>query len=451
MSITLIILVAASVMAGGGKQADSGSSSAPAGGAASEKITLRVLYYLEATAPNAVSDANNWVAEFERQNPDVRIERENLFDEPYHDKLRAYTAAGDLPDVMFAWPTTRMDYAYTPKRVFKDLLPFMNRDNLKNAYAPFTFDPTQQPGGFVDVFTQGITTCHVLFINMEVLRDCGLQPAKTYAELVSQVPVLRAKGYETIILPAQSDWVHNSCIFSMILGRFCGADWFDRVASGRAKYTDPDFVAAFDFYRQIYTDNVILKSALGIEYGEGPGLFAGNKSAYYIDGDWRVGAFITDEDTKQALISPDRQNNFILGNFPEIPGVKMNNSNSAILGTGWSINAAIPAGSAKENAAWRWVKYMLSRDVQQLRVERGGVPTPSNTDLDYNAMKLEPMQKAIGAFGSTYSVVTPVIDGVLSSDVNDELNMALVRLALGEITGAQAGADVQRVHDASRR
>jgi hypothetical protein len=65
-------------------------------------------------------------------------------------------------------------------------------------------------------------------------------------------------------------------------------------------------------------------------------------------------------------------------------------------------------------------------------------------------MNLEPMQKAVGIFGSSYEVVTPVIDGVLSSGVNDELNMGLVRLASGQRTGAQVAADVQRVHDASR-
>jgi raffinose/stachyose/melibiose transport system substrate-binding protein len=416
-----------------------------------DRLTLRVLYYLEATAPNAISDANKWQADFEAANPDIRVERENLFDEAFHDKLRAYVAAGDLPDAIYAWPTTRMDYAYSPTRIFKELLPFMQRDGLTSQYAAFAFDGSQQPGGKVDVFTQGITTTHVMWINMDVLNAVGLQPARTYAELVAQVPVLRAAGKQTIILPAQSDWVHNSCIFSMILGRFAGADWFDRISSGRAKYTDPDIVAAFDFYRQIYVDGVIQRANLGIEYGEGPGMFATGGSAYYIDGDWRVGAFITDSDTGQALISPSAQNNIRLGNFPEIPGAKMNNSNSAILGTGWAMAGSLPAGSAREEAAWKWVKYMLSKDVSQLRVERGGTPVPSNTNLDWNAMQLEPMQKAIGVFGSTYSVVTPVIDGVLTSGVNDALNIGLVQLALGERTGAQVGADVQRVHDAENR
>jgi len=77
-----------------------------------DRITLKVLYYLEATAPNAVADANLWFGTFEREHPNVKIERENLFDEPFHDKTRAYAAAGELPDVLYVWPSGRSDYLH---------------------------------------------------------------------------------------------------------------------------------------------------------------------------------------------------------------------------------------------------------------------------------------------------------------------------------------------------
>jgi len=251
-----------------------------------DRTTLRVFYYLEATAPNAIADANNWFSTFERENPDVRLDRENLFDEPFHDKLRTYAAAGNLPDVMFVWPSGRSDYLHD-QGLLKDLTPFVSRDNIRGDYLPLTMDPSQQQAGYLAMIPQGITTTHAFFINMEVLNDCGLQPARTYAELVAQVPVLRANGYETIIIPAQSEWVMQSCLFSMVAGRFCGEGWEQRIHSGQAKFTDPDFVAALDFIRRLYADGVIQRSAVGIEYGDGPGLFANNRGAYYIDGDWR--------------------------------------------------------------------------------------------------------------------------------------------------------------------
>jgi raffinose/stachyose/melibiose transport system substrate-binding protein len=433
--IISILLVLVSVMGFAGGKGDS-----------SGKTTLRVLYYLEATAPNAIADANLWFDTFEKNNPGVKVERENLFDEPYHDKLRAYAAAGNLPDVMYVWPSGRSDYLHDQK-LLKDLTPFINRDNLKSKFLPLTMDPTQQQAGYMAMIPQGITNTSAFFVNMEVLNDCGLQPAKTYAELKTQLPVLKAKGYETIIIPAQSDWVMQSCLFSMVAGRFCGAGWEKKIHAGQAKFTDPDFVAALNFIKTMYDDGVIQRSAVGIDYGEGPGLFANKKSAYYIDGDWRVGAFITDSSTGQALISPARQANIRITAFPDIPGAKINSSSSVIVGVGYAMSAAIPAGSDKEKAAWELVKWMTGKEVSQLRTEHGGTPTPSRTDLDFAAMKLEPMQKAIANIGNEFKTATVVIDGVFDSSVYNPINTGLIEIAMGRRTPQQVAADVQRAFD----
>jgi len=411
-----------------------------------QRITLKVLYYLEATAPNAIADANLWFGTFEKDHPNVKIDRENLFDEPFHDKTRAYAAAGELPDVLYVWPSGRSDYLHD-QRLLKDLTPFINRDNIRNLYLPLVMDPSQQQAGYMAMIAQGITTTHAFFINTEVLDACGLQPAKTYAELKAQVPVLRAKGYETVMIPAQSDWVMQSCLFSMVAGRFGGADWHEKIHNGQAKFTDPEFVNALDFIRLLYADGVIQRAAVGVDYGEGPGMFANNKGAYYIDGDWRVGAFLTDADTGQALISPAKQNNIKISVFPEIPGAKINSSSSVILGVGYAMSAAIPAGSPKEEAAWELVKWMVGKEVSELRTERGGTPTPSRTDLNFAAMNLEPMQKAIGNLGNEFTIATAVIDGVFPSEVYLPINTGLIEIAMGTRTPQQVAADVQRAFD----
>jgi raffinose/stachyose/melibiose transport system substrate-binding protein len=432
----LLVLVAMTGFAGG-----KGESTSSGGG-----VTLRVLYYLDAAAANAIPDADKWFSDFEKANPGVKIERENLFDEPFHDKTRTYAASGNLPDVLYVWPSGRSDYLHDQK-LLKDLTPFINKDGIKGQYLPLTMDPAQQQAGYMAMIPQGITTTHAFFINQEVLDDCKLQPAKTYTELKAQIPVLRAKGYETIIIPAQSDWVMQSCLFSMLAGRFCGEGWEKKILNGQAKFTDPDFVAALAFVKTLYDDGAIQRSAVGMDYGEGPGLFANKKSAYYIDGDWRVGAFITDASTGQALISPARQENIKIGVFPDIPGAKLNSSSSVILGVGYAMSAAIPSGSAKEAAAWALIKYMTGKEVSELRTEHGGTPTPSRTDLNFAAMKLEPMQKAVGALGTQFKTPTVVIDGVFASEVYTPINTGLIEIAMGRRTPAQVAADVQRAYD----
>jgi len=287
-----------------------------------------------------------------------------------------------------------------------------------------------------------------MFVNLEVLNACGLKPAKTYAELKSQVPVLKAKGYDTLIMPCKDTWVMQSCMFSMIAGRFCGVGWDQKILSGQAKFTDPDFVAALDFIRQLYADGVLPQSVLGIDYGEGPGLFATKKCAYYVDGDWRVGDFLEDEDTGAALFTTKQQQNIQITVFPDIAGAKVNKSNSTILGTGWAMSAAIPSGSAKEDAAWRLLKWLSGVDVLTRMLSTGGIAAPTRTDIDVKKVKLSPLQVSIVNLGKEYNTATVVIDGVFHADVYEPINDGLVELGLGSKTAVQVAADVQKAYDA---
>jgi raffinose/stachyose/melibiose transport system substrate-binding protein len=437
ISIVLVVLIAASAFAGGNRQR----------ALAEGQVRLNVLNYMDATEANSVPDNTWFFDEFVRRNPDVVIEWENLFNEPFHDKTRVYAASGNMPDVLYVWPSGRSDYLHD-QGLLKNLTPLINKDNLRSSYLPLTMDPNQQQSGYLAMIPQGITTTHAFFINMEVLTACGLQPARTYAELKAQVPVLRARGYDTVLMPLQDGWVMQSCLFSAIAGRFGGADWHTKILSGQTKFTDPDFVNALDFVRQLYADGVIAQSCLGTSYGEGPGLFANNRSAYYIDGDWRVGAFITDSSTGQALISPAKQSSSIrIGVFPEIEGARLNSSSSVILGTGWGMGASIPVGSAKEDAAWRLIKWLTGTEVSTIRTEHGGTPTPSNTNLNFAAMQLEPMQQAIGALGNQFTTATVVIDGVFDSAVYEVINDVLAEIGLSAKPPQQAAADVQRAYD----
>ena len=435
VSIFLIMFISASVFAGGAK--DDG------------KIKLNVLNYADMTAANTAQDMAKIWGDFSKQNPDITIIREDLFNEPFHAKTEAYAASGNLPDVLYVWPSGRSTSLHE-KKLLKDLGPLLDKDNLKSKYLPVTMDPSQQASGYLAMIPQGITASHAFYINLEVLNDCGLKPAQTYAELKAQAPVLKAKGYETIIMPNKDTWVMQSCLFSTVAGRFGGEGWDQKILKGQAKFTDPDFVAALEFIDRLYKDGVIAPSSLGLDYGDGPGLFATNKGAYYIDGDWRSGAFITDSDTGRALIDKDRQKNFKITVFPDIEGAKLNKSTSVILGTGWAMNAAIPAGSAKEDAAWRLIKYLLGKEVLELNVEHGGISAPSRVDIDYSKLTLEPIQVAIGNLGNEYKTGTVVIDGVFHSDVFNPLNDGLQEIGLGSKTPQQVAADIQRAFDAAK-
>ena len=440
--LVLTALIAVACTQGSGSQ----SSSRAVDGSSRD---LKVLNYADFTQANTVVDyAWTW-GTFRDRNPDISVSVEDLFNEPFHNKTEAYIASGNMPDVVYVWPSGRSTSLHEQK-LLKDLSPLINRDGLNRVYSPAVLDVTQMASGYISMIPLTVTNTHTFFINMEVLNACGLQPAATYAELVAQVPVLRAAGYETIIMAAQDDWVMQSCLFSMIAGRFCGPDWHTRILNGQAKFTDADFVAALSFVKQMITDGVMSASILGIGYGDGPGMFANNRSAYYIDGDWRVGAFLTDSSTGQALIPPARQSNFRLGVFPDIQNAKVNKASSTVLGTGWAISSAVPAGSVREEAAWTLIKWLTSQEVQARGVQSGAYTLAARNDIDTSRMNLEPLQIAAAGSGSSYDASTCVIDGAFHSDVYSHINVGLQQIVMGTSTAQQVAQATQTAFDQGR-
>jgi raffinose/stachyose/melibiose transport system substrate-binding protein len=239
----------------------------------------------------------------------------------------------------------------------------------------------------------------------------------------------------------------QSCLFSLVAGRFGGENWDQAILSGSAKFTDPDFVNALAFIKTMYDDGVLSQATLSTDYGGVVGQFATHRGAYLIDGDWRVGAFITDKSTGQALISPERQEKIDITVFPSISGAKLNNSTSGVLGTGWGMNAAIQSGSDKEKAAWRLIKWLSGKEIQIWLLETGGIATPSVTTIDVQSLTLEPLQKTASTQRSQYTVATAVIDNVFHSDVFNPLNDGLQELGLGAKTPEEVAQSVQQAFD----
>jgi len=406
-----------------------------AASAADNAVTLRVLNYFDATSPNADRELNEVWGAFDKANPNIKIEREDLFNEPFHQKVQAYIAAGTIPDVMFMWPSGRSADLFL-KKLVKDLRPFLGANAQEFSDAALA----PQLTGILGELPSTVTVTNMLYTNNKLLKSMGLHFPKTYTLLVQQVKTLKAKGLDTILMGYQDDWVGQSCLFSMICGRMIGDEFIDDCLAGKAKFTDAEFVKALAFYAKMYKDGVLSVKNLSISYGDVNGLWAVGKAPYLIDGDWKVSNFLTDPNTKQALIPVSEQASFGLNNFPAIPGEINPKSNSSVTGVGFGMSSAIPAGSDKEKAAWKLISWLQSATVQKLRLETGGtIPSRKGVSSD----KLEPLVKTRIAFYGTLGKGTYVLDGALNPKVYQPINIGLQQIGLGKDTPKGVAAKVQ--------
>jgi raffinose/stachyose/melibiose transport system substrate-binding protein len=413
-----------------------------------QKTPLVFLWYQDATAAGWSTDVAIW-QKFKDTNPDIDLQQEILFSEAYHNKFSAYIAAGNIPDVFYLWPSRRSSSAIIhDQKLAKNLAPLLGADFLKDFVAP-ALDVNQQSSKQLSELPQSFTYTTVMYTNKKLLSDNGLSVPKSYADMKAMVVKLRVKGIQTLILPNGDGWPAQSCLFSTITGRMLGDAWVDQVIAGKVKFTDGAFVNALKFWQQMFTDGVISWTNMQMPYGDGPGLFAGGKAAFFIDGDWRQGAYLTDKSTGTALNEPAKQaTDFALLNFPAIPGEKNPGVVSAIAGVGLGISAKLPAGSDKEKAAVKLLKYYYGPEVSQLELETGAfIPTRKGVTSE----KLEPFTKMMPQYYATINKTCYVIDGVLEASVFNTLNAGLQAIGLGAKTPAQVAAEMQQAQDSVKK
>ena len=114
----------------------------------------------------------------------------------------------------YMWPGGRSTSLHTLGLV-KDLRPLLGED--AKYYKEAVLAP--QAGGYLAQLPSTMTSSHALYVNVALLDSLGLSIPETYEELVAMVPVLKENGLDVILMGAQDDWVIQSCLFSMIVGR----------------------------------------------------------------------------------------------------------------------------------------------------------------------------------------------------------------------------------------
>ena len=396
-------------------------------------VTIKWLHYYDITAPGAEVELEI-IQNFAKLNPDIKLEIETLYDEAYHQKLAALAAAGQTPDVMYLWPAERTG-KITRSGLIADLYPFLGDDIDK--FVPAAVAP-QLLGRLHELPTKSGTASHMLYVNTELLDRLGLAMPQTYKELKAMVPAIRGAGLEAIAIPAKPTWVMQSCLLSAIVGRTAGDEWLMKAVKGEASFTDEGFVWALEIVEEMYATGLILESNVLLGYGDGPNVFAEDKAVFYIDGDWRVGAFAAVPD---GLMTPEKQEKITLTVLPDFAGqVGPSSSTSFVPSTGLGMKAGL--SQEKAEAAWKLIYYYAGPWASKRRLTGGDTKPPSLTNLDISDVQLPPMVQNTFAFYAPHPP-TLILDAVIPADGVQRINTGLQELALGDITPEKLAAEIE--------
>lgn len=395
-----------------------------------DAVTLRFLDYGDITTAEGRS-AQAIVEAFEAAYPDIELEVERLYDEAYHQKLAALSAAGAMPDVMYLWPGGARSGPLYEAGLIADLYTYLGAEVAN--WLPTVIGP-QMHGKLYELPISAGTATHVLYVNTKLLDQLGLPMPHSYGELKAMVPAITAAGLDPIIMPNAATWVMQSCFFSALVGRIAGTEWIMDAVAGKASFTDEEFVRSLQILKEIYDTGLLPASSLQLGYGDGPILFAEDKGVFMIDGNWRVGAVV-------PLLTAEEQEDIELTVFPDIAGQKgPSSSTSLVTSTGLGMKAGL--SKEKAEAALELIKFYAGPEAAKIRLRTGFGLAPSCKDVDLSDIELAVLTKKLFAFFPEHPG-TPVLDAVISGDPLERMNIGLQELGLGDITAEQLAAEIE--------
>ncbi|HUX20530.1 MAG TPA: extracellular solute-binding protein [Spirochaetia bacterium] len=421
----VLVIAATGSFANGQSEGTSGSSSS----SSNTKVTLSLYNYVDVTSPDYVV-FQQLLTGFQQKYPDITLNVQNLFNEPYHQKLQAMAVAGEIPDLVYLWPSARTGYV-TSRGLVKDLTSYLGSN--KADFQPSAV-AAQGPNGQLWELPQAASTATtVVYTNNALLQKLGLSYPKTLADLVAQSAKIRAAGLVPIAMADKDGWQTESCLLSTLVGRLGGNAWIvnANAKSAGASFTDPQFVDAVGIVKQMSDAKLFPQGITTMDYGQALQLFEQQKAVYMIDGDWRVSQMEKD-------LSPDVQKSISLNTFPTIPNQVAGDTISNIPSTGYGMNAKL--SGPKADAAWKWIWFVAGPDGAAIHLKTGLIPAYQK--LDVAQFNLGILTSKLVSFYKDVAGTQTVLDGIMDPKVIGILNPDLQVLMLGQKDPNQVAQDV---------
>jgi multiple sugar transport system substrate-binding protein len=372
------------------------------------------------------------VRDFERQNPSIRVQVQQMPWTAAHEKLLTAHVGRSTPDLAQLGNTWVTEFAAL--RALEPLDAWLERTTA--------LDSTVYFGGIWDTNVIGTTSygipwyvdTRLLFYRKDLLERSGWQRMpRTWSEWRTSMQAVQrtaGAGNFAILLPL-NEWGPQT-----ILGLQAGSPLLTGDAR-RGAFSEPAFRHAFDFYVELFRGGLappVRNNEIANVYQEfGRGYFS-----MYITGPWNLGEF-------RRRLPPEQQDAWGTAPLPgpdeSTPGVSLAGGSSLVLFS----------KSRHKEAAWRLVEF-LSQPEQQVRFYRltGDLPARREAWQD-SALTRDPHLRAFWD-QLQHVVPTPKVPEweLIATRLQDYTEMAVRGAASPDSALARLDRDVDRILEKRR-
>ena len=294
-------------------------------GALAQDTTLRIAMGSPGEAGIAVWEAV--AAEFEAAHPGVDVSIDFLDDDLYQTiGLPQLLAGRNAPDIYFEWTGSRMAQRAADGYA-ADLTEATTSGALAGLFDPALLGAASVDGKVVLVpHTADVT--NVLFYNVPLLAEHGVEPPETFEELLAACDTLAAAGIIPITTGNKDLWAAGNWL-SHMASRVVGEELYNTTLSNSGPFATPEWEAAFGAIAQLVEHKCVNDSANAIDDNAGAQLFFQGKAAMHPIGSWLVSWAVEE--------APELEFDFV--NLPSMTGGAGDQGSVIGVETGYMVNA----------------------------------------------------------------------------------------------------------------
>lgn len=365
---------------GGNAGGDTTGGGSPSG----EQVTLKFVHkFPEEGRMNYFKEV---IADFEKENPNIKIEMTAYGDEEIKDKTRVLLGSDDAPDIFFTWSGERITQ-YVDSGNALDITKYLDEDKeWKDHFNQAMLECCNKNGSYWAIPWD--YSSKEMIYNKKIFTELGLEIPKTWDEFLDVCQKIKDSGkYTPIAIGNQYSWVICHYI-TTLNGKLVPKDTVDKnYTMEEVAYSDPGYAEALDMVKLLYDKGYANQDINSCT--------------------WEMSQAMVQE-SKAAMIYEEVQNlvNYekALGDdwgyfdFPEVEGAK----GEAGYITGGPDVFMVNTSSKHPDEAITFLKYLTSDAVQAKMVyDLGFLPT---TSVELDATKcmpetLEIIQKNLSAPG----------------------------------------------------
>jgi raffinose/stachyose/melibiose transport system substrate-binding protein len=127
-----------------------------------------------------------------------------------------------------------------------------------------------------------------VWYNKKIFADNGIAVPTTFDQLVAAAAKLQAKNIQPFAASGIQGWPLTRLIGNLIFGQL-GGDAMVKIKTGKAKLTDPAYVAAAQKVADLGAKGYFGKGVASLDYGPAEDLFLQGKAAMFYMGSWILG------------------------------------------------------------------------------------------------------------------------------------------------------------------